>query len=86
MGGWGASVRSFNTSQTSSYLQKHRHRIPDYWYFQTEQICSIGSGAVESSVKQIARRVKISGAQWIAKNVPQVIKHRTAYLNASLLN
>jgi len=86
-----AAIGEFNHISDSlsanfiAYLQKHRHRIPDYWYFQTEQICSIGSGAVESSVKQIARRVKISGAQWNAKNVPQVLKHRTAYLNAALL-
>jgi hypothetical protein len=36
----------------------------DYQYHQAEQICSIGSGAVESTVKQIDRRTKISGAQW----------------------
>jgi len=33
------------------YLTKHRHRIVNYEYFQAEQICSIGSGAVESAVK-----------------------------------
>lgn len=38
------------------YLDKHRHRVVNYEYFQAEQICSIGSGAVESSVKQIDRR------------------------------
>ena len=43
-----------------AYLDKHQSRIPDYWYFQSEQISSIGSGAVESTVKQIGRRVKIS--------------------------
>ncbi len=46
-----------------------------------EQICSIGSGAIESTVKQIDRRTKISGAQWNIKNVPQVLAHRCAYLN-----
>jgi hypothetical protein len=87
-----AAIEQFKSLPSSecgnfiAYLQKHRHRIPDYWYFQTEQICSIGSGAVESSIKQISRRIKISGAQWNAKNVPQVLKHRTAYLNGSLLN
>ncbi len=45
------------------------------------QICSIGSGAVESAVKQIDRRTKISGAQWNIENVPQVLAHRCAYLN-----
>ena len=41
-------------------------------------------GAVESTVKQIDRRLKISGAQWKIENVPQVLKHRCAYLNNSL--
>ena len=67
-----------------AYLHKHQSRIPDYWYFQTEQISSIGSGAIESTVKQISRRVKISGAQWNKHNVPQVLFHRTAYLNGLL--
>ena len=67
-----------------AYLRKHQSRIPDYWYFQTEQISSIGSGAIESTVKQIGRRVKISGAQWNKQNVPQVLFHRTAYLNGML--
>lgn len=63
------------------YLDKHRHRIINYQYHQAEQICSIGSGAVESTVKQIDRRTKISGAQWKQENVPQVLAHRCAYLN-----
>ncbi len=62
------------------YLNQHRHRIVNYSYYQAEGI-SIGSGAIESTVKQIGRRVKISGAQWKKENVPQVLKHRTAYLN-----
>ena len=67
-----------------AYLHKHHSPIPDYWYFQTEQISSIGSGAIESTVKQIGRRVKISGAQWNKHNVSQVLFHRTAYLNGLL--
>lgn len=63
------------------YLRKHRHRIVNYDYFQAEQLCSIGSGAVESAIKQIDRRVQISGAQWNAGNVPQVLAHRCAYIN-----
>lgn len=62
------------------HLQKHRSRIPNYEYLQHEGV-SIGSGAVESAVKQIARRVKLSGAQWDVINVPQLLKHRCAYLN-----
>ena len=67
-----------------NYLETHRHRIINYNYYQEEGICSIGSGAVESTVKQIDRRLKISGAQWNEENVPQVLKHRCAYLNNSL--
>jgi hypothetical protein len=63
-----------------AYLQKHRTRIPNYEYLQLEGV-DIGSGAVESAIKQISRRVKLSGAQWEALNVPQVLKHRCAYLN-----
>jgi hypothetical protein len=64
-----------------AYLEKHRHRIINYYYFQAEQICSIGSGSIESTIKQIDRRTKISGAQWKSENVPQVLAHRCAYLN-----
>ena len=46
-----------------AYLTKHRHRIVNYAYYQAEGI-SIGSGAIESTVKQIGRRIKLSGAQW----------------------
>jgi hypothetical protein len=63
------------------YLKKHRARIINYGYYQAEGICSIGSGAVESAIKQIDRRVQISGAQWETKNVPQVLAQRAAYLN-----
>ena len=68
-----------------TYLQNHRHRIVDYEYFYNQNICAIASGAVESTVKQIDRRLKISGAQWKIENVPQVLRHRCAYLNDSLL-
>lgn len=53
----------------------------NYSYYSEEQICSVASGAVESAVKQIDRRTKISGAQWLKENVPQVLAHRCAYLN-----
>jgi hypothetical protein len=61
-----------------AYLEKHRQRIINYYYFQAEQICSIGSGSIESTIKQIVgeaspkenRRTKISGAQWKSENVP----------------
>lgn len=67
-----------------NYLEHHRQRIVNYAYLQAEGICSIGSGAVESSIKQIDRRLKISGAQWKPENVPQVLLLRCAYLNGQL--
>ena len=51
---------------------------------KSQEICSIGSGSVESAVKQVDRRTKISGAQWKQENVPQVLAHRCAYLNGLL--
>lgn len=51
-------------------------------YFNAEGI-SIGSGAIESSIKQLGRRIKISGAQWNRENVAQVLRQRCAYLNGS---
>jgi hypothetical protein len=61
-------------------LERHRLRIPDYHSFQSQGI-TIGSGAVESTIKQIGRRIKISGAQWNGNNISQVLKHRCSYLN-----
>ena len=44
-------------------LENHRHRLVNYNYYQAENIAAIALGAVESTVKQIDRRLKISGAQ-----------------------
>jgi hypothetical protein len=63
------------------YLRKHQHRIVNYEYYQAEGLYSIGSGAVESAIKQIGRQVQLSGAQWNRENAPQVLAHRCAYLN-----
>jgi hypothetical protein len=63
------------------YLRRHQHRIINYDYFQAEGLCSISSGAVEPAIKQMSHQVKLSGAQWNAENVPQVLAHRCAYLN-----
>lgn len=82
-----AAIALFNNSQRKQaknfceYLRKHQKRIVNYEYFQAEGLYSIGSGAVESTIKQIGRRVQLSGAQWHRKNVPQVLAHRCAYLN-----
>jgi hypothetical protein len=65
------------------YLRTHRLRIPHYAYYQAEGI-PIGSGSVESWVKQIDRRTQISAAQWAQEHVPQVLAHRCAYLNGQL--
>jgi hypothetical protein len=69
-----------------AYLEKHRYRIVNYYYLQSEQVCSIGSGSIESTIKQIDRRTQISGAQWKAENIPQVLAHRCAYLNGLILD
>jgi hypothetical protein len=68
-----------------AYLNKHRERIVNYGYYQAEGI-SVGSGAIESTVKQIGQRMKLSGAQWEKANVPQVLKQRCAYLNGQFSN
>lgn len=67
-----------------AYLQTHRARLTNYQQFQAEQLCSIGSGAVESAVKQIEQRLKVSGAQRKRENVNQMLRLRCAYLNRTL--
>jgi hypothetical protein len=47
---------------------------------QQQGLC-IGSGSVESTIKRIGVRIKISGAQWNAENIGRVLKQRCAYLN-----
>lgn len=66
-----------------SYLFKHEHRIVDYDSYQRQGIC-VGSGAVESTIKRIGLRLKLSGAQWRQENVAQVLKQRCAYLNQTI--
>ena len=79
-----SALRSKPAHNFCAYVERHRHRIINYEYYQFEGICSIGSGAIESTIKQIDRRTKISGAQWKAENVPQVLAQRCAYLNRLL--
>jgi len=43
-------------------LSKHASKIPNYQLYQELGIC-IGSGSVESWIKQIGSRVKIVGAR-----------------------
>lgn len=71
-----------HAEQFMAYLQKHRHRLVnygDYWWRGE----TIGSGEIEAGIKQIAARVKLTGAQWEPENVPQVLNHRCAYLNGA---
>ena len=42
----------------------------------------IGSGAVESAIKQIGARIKITGARWKQENVNSALANRLAYLNS----
>jgi hypothetical protein len=77
-----AELNKLNKKQArnfQNYLRKHSSRIPDYQLYQELGIC-IGSGSVESWIKQIGSRIKIIGAQWNQKNVPQILKLRCAYL------
>lgn len=67
-----------------AYLKKHSARIINYEYFSQSGFCSIGSGAVESAVKQIGKRMKISGAQWKLGNIGSMLQLRAAYLNGQL--
>ena len=63
------------------YLEDHKRRIPNYQLDQEKGLC-IGSGAVESTIKRIGARIKITGAQWNVKNLSNVLKQRCAYLNS----
>ncbi len=65
------------------YLRKHQGRIPDCQLYQELGIC-IGSGSVESWIKQIGSRIKIIGAQWNRENIPQMLKLRCSYLNGDI--
>ena len=76
-------VRSQGSKKFQNYLRKHQSRIPNYQNYQNQGI-DIGSGAVESLIKQIGARIKIVGAQWKEKNVPQILRLRCAYLNNDL--
>lgn len=70
-------------SRFCAYVNKHHQRIPDYGLYQELGIC-IGSGSVESTIKQIGMRIKLSGAQWNKENVSQILKLRCAYLNGDI--
>jgi hypothetical protein len=79
-----ADCRGKQARNFEAYLNRHRSRIVNYAYYQAEQLCSIGSGAVESAVKQIGRRLQISGASWNTSSVNPMLSLRCAYLNGLL--
>ena len=74
--------KAFQTFCT--YLDTHRNRIVNYQYYQEESLSSIGSGTVESTIKRIGSRVKLSGAQWNIESVTSILSLRCAYLNGQL--
>ena len=65
------------------YLEKHRERLINYGEHQKSKLSSIGSGAVESSVKQIKTRTNIAGARWSQKGVRKILSVRSNYLNGA---
>lgn len=67
-------------SEFGKYIERHRQRLVNYAYFQSEGL-PIGSGAVESSIKQIDFRLKRTGAQWKLENVSRMLAVRCATLN-----
>lgn len=68
-----------------AYLEGHQDRIPNYKLHQKQGLC-IGSGAVESTIKRISVRIKISGAQWNTENLGNVLKQRCEYLNRHVVS
>jgi hypothetical protein len=68
------------------YLKQHASRIVNYVYCQSLALMPIpiGSGAVESSVKQIDQRLQLTGAQWNPANVNSMLALRCNYLSGSL--
>lgn len=73
-------LKSAQARRFQGYLSKHRQRLPCYAHYQRLGL-PIGSGAVESTIKQIAARIKITGALWKRENVPRMLKLRCAFLN-----
>lgn len=66
-----------------NYRKKHESRMPDYGLYQDLGIC-IGSGSVESKIKQIGKRIQIAEACWKSENVHQILRLRCAYLNEAI--
>jgi hypothetical protein len=69
------------TPEEQSIVDQKLKEVAEILYNNTPDI---GSGSVESWIKQIGSRVKIAGAQWNPKNVSQILKLRCAYLNQDI--
>lgn len=74
--------RGYKSQRLRAYLEKHRQRLVNYDLYQALGV-AIGSGAVESAVKRIGARLKLSGAQWLKRAVPKMLRLRCAYLNGA---
>lgn len=72
-------LKSDRARKFRAYLETHRSRIRNYEYYQMEGI-PIGSGSVESWIKQVDERIHLTGAQWETDNVPSILALRCAYL------
>ncbi len=70
------------TMSNNTYLTTGMHPIVNYDLYQFLGI-PIGSGEVESVVKRIGSRLKLSGAQWLRTSVKQMLPLRYAYLNGA---
>jgi len=79
-----SSLNKKEAQNFCQYLNKHRQRIINYNYYQQEKISPLGSGSIESGIKQIGIRIKLSGAQWKSENVSTILSLRCAYLNGVL--
>ena len=78
-----SQLKSKKAVNFRAYIQKNESRIINYNYWTNIVLnpLSVGSGDVESAVKQMGARVKLSGARWQEENVNQILALRCAYLN-----
>ncbi|MFN9839483.1 MAG: transposase, partial [Pseudanabaena sp.] len=65
-------IKQHQSQCFQNYLRKHHQRLPDYQLYQQLGL-PIGSGKVESTIKQIGFRVKLAGASWSQRNVPKIL-------------
>jgi len=74
------SAKEDAAQQAVTYYTNNQHRMAYQTYRQ--QGYQIGSGTIESAVKQIAaQRMKVSGARWNLDSARSVAKARAAYLS-----